>query len=367
MPPRAVDREPLRIGVIGLGYWGPNYLRVLHEIEDVETIWACDVNPNALDLVRRRYHGVAVTTRVEDVFEDERVDAVVVATPTSTHGWLTRAALRSGKDVLCEKPLGTAEESAELAAVAEDDGLVLMVGHTFIYNPAVRKMRELITQRDVGRVLYCHAARTGLGPVRNDVNALWDLAPHDISILLYLLQEEPYQVAAHGASYLRDETEDVVFVTLRLTGGILANIHVSWLDPYKQRKLTVIGDRKMVVFDDVEPNEKLRIFDKGASYDAPAEAARGAAYGEYEAIIRDGDIVIPRIASAEPLKVQLVHFVECCAERRQPDTDGRFGQKVVQILTAASQSLRLNGATVDLREVSKRKAVPRVLQAAREP
>ena len=338
-----------RVGLIGLGYWGPNYARILNELSDATLAWACDIDPTALELVRGRFPTVRLTTQPAEVFEDPSVDAVVIATPTTLHAELTLAALSAGKHVLCEKPLAmSVSECDELIEASKAAGRVLMVGHTFIFNPAVRRMRELIAAGELGTVLYCHASRTGLGPIRADVNALWDLAPHDISIVLDLLETEPVQVAAHGEAYLRPETEDVVFVTLRFEGSALANLHVSWLDPYKIRKVTVIGDRRMVVFDDVATDEKLRLFDKGASYDSAAAEARGTEYGEYKAIVRDGDIVIPNLRSTEPLKEEVSHFLECCRSGSKPETDADSGKRVVAVLEAASESLRQGGAVIDL-------------------
>jgi predicted dehydrogenase len=250
--------------------------------------------------------------------------------------------------VLCEKPLAlTVSDCDEMIDAAAEMERVLMVGHTFVFNPAVRRAKTLIDGGELGRVLYCHAARTGLGPIREDSNALWDLAPHDFSILLYLLGREPVEVVAHGESYLREGTEDVVFVTLRFDGSILANVHLSWLDPYKTRRLTVIGERRMLVFDDVQSDEKLRLFDKGASYERPAEEARGTDYGEYRAIIRDGDILIPKISSTEPLREQTTHFLHCCEHGLRPETDGVAARRVVAVLEAASRSLLERGAMVD--------------------
>lgn len=338
-----------RLALIGLGYWGPNYARVLTELPEAEVVWACDIDESALDLIRRRYPGVQTTTDLEDILSDASVDAVVVSTPTSTHAAVSLAALSAGKHVLCEKPLAAStSECDDVIAAAERNECIVMVGHTFIFNPAVRRMRELVETDAIGRVLYCHAARTALGPIRDDVNALWDLASHDVSILLHVLERQPVEVAAHGGSYLREDNEDVVFLSLRFEGSVLANVHVSWLDPYKVRKVTLIGDRQMVVFDDVSPDEKLRLFDKSASYDGPAIEARGADYGEYKAIVRDGDILIPKVPAAEPLKEQARHFLECCRTGAQPTTDALFGQKVVSVLEAGSESLRQRGAVVDL-------------------
>lgn len=312
-------------------------------MDDAELVWVCDRVRSNLDIVRA--HGRCATTDAAEVLADASVDAVVVATPTHTHAELTAAALAAGKDVLCEKPLATSSaECEQLGAQAEAAGRVLMVGHTFLFNPAFRKMRELIEAGEIGDTLYCHSTRTGLGPVRQDVNALWDLAPHDVSMLLALTQRRAESVSATGAAYLRSGTEDVAFANLTLEGGTIAGIHVSWLDPYKIRNLTVIGTRKMLVFNDIYTDEKLRVFDKGASYDAPSEQARGAEYGEYRAVLRDGDIMIPKVQAREPLKEQVEHFLECCASRANPSSGAAHARAVVSVLEAASASMAAGGA-----------------------
>lgn len=337
----------IRIGVIGLGYWGPNYTRLLQELGTAQIAWACDARAEALELMRARYPDVKLTTSADEVLADPGVEAVIVATPTSTHAALTLAALEAGKHVLCEKPLAfTVAECDRVIEAATKADRVLMVGHTFIFNPAVRRMKELVGDGEIGQIRYCHSARTGLGPIRQDVNALWDLAPHDVSIILHLFDRAPTEVAAFGQSYLREGTEDVVFVTLRLEGDILANIHLSWIDPYKTRRLTVIGERQMLVFDDVAADEKLRLYDRGASYEEPAQRARGAEYGEYRAIVRDGDILIPRVAPTEPLKEQTAHFLDCCEHGLEPETNGAAAREVVAVLQAASDSLENGGEVI---------------------
>jgi predicted dehydrogenase len=339
----------VRIGLVGLGYWGPNYARVVTELRDGELAAACDTSADAVAFLDVRYPRVRTATDASELIASPDLDAIIVATPPSTHFALTEAALEAGKHVLCEKPLAmTVGECDELIALAERRERVLFVGHTFVYNPAVRQMRELIEAGEVGRVLYCHAARTGLGPIRDDVNALWDLAPHDLSILFYLIGREPVSVAAHGQAFLHDEWEDVVFLHLRFDDGAIASAHVSWLDPYKTRRVTVVGDRRMLVFDDVAADEKLKIFDRGASYEAVSEAARGKEFGEYKALIRDGEIRSPKVPPWEPLKEQVAHFLDCCRTGQQPETDGVAGRRVVAVLEAATESLRAGGAPVDL-------------------
>ncbi|HEV3408157.1 MAG TPA: Gfo/Idh/MocA family oxidoreductase [Gaiellaceae bacterium] len=346
---RAPNSARLRVGLIGLGYWGPNYARVLSELPGVELVAACDLSESAVSAIEARYPTVRTGHDPRAVLESDDVEAVIVATPTSTHYALTLAALEAGKHVLCEKPLAyTVAECDELIAAAKSAGRVLFVGHTFIFNPAVRQMRELVTAGDLGRVLYCHTVRTALGPIRQDVNALWDLAPHDLSIIFYLLDREPISVAATGQAFLRDGIEDVAFLQLRFEDGTLAAAHLSWLDPYKVRKVTVVGDQRMVVFDDVAIDEKLKVFDRGASYEAVSEAARGAEFGEFKALIRDGEIRVPKVLAAEPLKEQVAHFVDCCAAGATPETDGLAGRRVVAVLEAATESLRAGGGPVEV-------------------
>jgi predicted dehydrogenase len=344
----------VRIGLVGLGYWGPNYARVVTELPHGQLVAACDTFADALAFLEARYASVRTTSRFSDLVGAADVDAIIVATPPSTHFALTRAALEAGKHVLCEKPLSmSAGECDELIGLALQKDRVLFVGHTFVYNPAVRQMRELIEAGEVGRLLYCHAARTGLGPIREDVNALWDLAPHDLSILFHLVAREPVSVAAHGQGFLRGDWEDVVFLHLRFDDGAIASAHVSWLDPYKTRRVTVVGDRRMLVFDDVAADEKLKIYDRGASYETVSEAARGKEFGEYKALIRDGEIRSPKVPPWEPLKEQVAHFLECCRTGQTPETDGSSGRRVVAVLEAATQSLRAGGAPVALARVAR--------------
>lgn len=337
-----------RIGLIGLGYWGPNYARVVTELPDVELGGVCDASKAALELIGTRAPSIPRMTDLDELLASD-VDAVIVATPTSTHFGIASAALRAGKHVLCEKPLAaTVAECDELIGAATEGERILFTGHTFLFNPAVRRMRELVDDGEIGALLYAHAARTGLGPIRQDVNALWDLAPHDLSILFHLFGHEPVSVSATGQSFLREGVEDVVFAQLEFENGAIAGIHVSWLDPYKVRRVTAVGDKRMVVFDDVAVDEKLKVFDKGASYDSISESARGTEFGEYRAVIRDGDIFIPKVAPREPLKEQVTEFVRCCVANERPFTDGENGRRVVAVLDAATESLRRRGAPVDV-------------------
>jgi predicted dehydrogenase len=321
-------------------------------LPETELVAVADVSETAIRLVRGRYPAVRTTLDPNDLIEAPDIDALIVATPTSTHHSLTLAALEADKHVLCEKPLATSTaECDELIAAAERVGRVLFVGHTFIFNPAVRMMRDFIEAGDVGEVLYCHTARTGLGPIRSDVNALWDLAPHDLSILFYLIDDEPLSTLATGRAILREDTEDVVFVHLDFEAGTIGAAHLSWLDPYKVRRVTVVGDRRMIVFDDVASDEKLKVFDRGASYEAVSHAARGADFAEFRAQIRDGDIIVPKVPATEPLKEQMLRFAECCRSGARSEADGAAGRRVVATLEAATRSLRSEGTRVELNPV----------------
>jgi predicted dehydrogenase len=326
----------LRIAIIGLGYWGPNYARLLAgTIDGLEFVAAADRDENRLRTISRQYPSVLTYTDYREMLAHGGVDAVIVATPATTHREIVEDCLRAGLDVLVEKPISrTVEDAESMIAVAEETGRILMVGHTFLFNPAVQRVKRYIEDGELGRLLYFSFNRTGLGPIRQDVNALWDLAPHDLSMLRYWIGGDPVDVVARGQSYLRRGTEDVVFVTLRYPNDVLAGIHVSWLDPVKDRRVTVVGDRKMVVFDDVNVLEKLRIYDKGASYQP-----RGGDFGDFVASVRDGDILIPKVENREPLREQLLHFVDCVKTRRIPICDGKEGAAVVWALERAQTEL----------------------------
>jgi predicted dehydrogenase len=343
------DPGVLRLGLLGAGYWGPHYARLAGELPEAELVAACDVSEEAIGLIRTRYRDVRTSRNPGELINASDVDAVIVATPTSTHYSLTLQALQSGKHVLCEKPLAmTTAECDELIETAGSAGRVLCVGHTFIFNPGIRMMRELISNGEIGRVLYSHTVRTGLGPIRSDVNALWDLASHDLSILFYLIDSEPVSTLATGHAFLRDGFEDVAFLHVGFAGGAMGAAHVSWLDPYKVRRVTVVGDRRMIVFDDVEPVEKVKVFDRGASYEAASDEGRGADYGYFKALIREGDILAPKVPATEPLKAQLAHFADCCLRGGAPETDGPSGRLVVSVLEAATASLRAGGMPIPL-------------------
>lgn len=342
----------LRVALVGYGYWGPNLARNLAVLPGVELRAICDPTPERLADAARHYPAAACVASHDDVMRDAAIDAVVVATPASSHADLARQALIAGKHVLVEKPLAmTARDCEELGRLAAARGRTLMVGHTFLYNAAVRWLREHVQRGDLGEVLYVYTNRLNLGHVREDVNALWNLAPHDISILLYLLDDRPVTVAAQGRGYVRSDVEDVVFLTLEFAGGCLGHVHVSWLDPRKVRQVTVVGTEKMVIYDDVDVDERIKVYDKGIDVVASPEAASGRRhenFGEFQTVVRSGDVLIPRIELPEPLRVQCEEFVDAIAAGRKPLTDAEHAASVVQVLEAASDSLMKGGERVTL-------------------
>jgi predicted dehydrogenase len=331
------------VAVVGAGHWGPNLIRNFHDHARSEVRWVVDRDQTRLAEVRARFPDVRVSTAPDDAFGDERVDAVVVATPTSTHYELVKAALTAGKHVLVEKPLATTsrhgEELVELAARVQR---VLMVGHVFLYNVAVREVKRYLERGDLGRVYYASMVRTNLGPIRVDVNAAWDLASHDISIVNYWLDSAPLSATASGQAWLNRGIEDAVFATLRYPGDVLAHLHASWLHPRKTRDVTIVGDRRMLTFDDSSLTEPLRIYDKQVTEDRTTPGFVDT-FASFRASVRIGDIVIPQITPGEPLKAECDHFLECMATNAEPLTGGRQGLAVVRALDAIERSLRGGG------------------------
>jgi predicted dehydrogenase len=329
----------VRVGVIGCGYWGPNLIRNFDELGASEIVAVADLNQQRLAHIKTRFPTTQVTTDYRDLFS-LGLDAVVVATPPATHYAIAREALNNGLGVLVEKPLALnsahAEELVELAARRK---LTLMVGHTFEYNPAVHELKRLISSGEVGEVYYIDAVRVNLGLFQPKANVLWDLAPHDISIILYLLGHRNATISAQGTACIFDGIHDVVYMNMQFPGGPMAHIRVSWLDPSKTRRITVVGSKKMVVYDDVEPLEKIKIYDKGV--DRPPYTDT---FGEFQCCYRYGDVVIPHISFAEPLRQECQHFVECVASGRTPQSDGLIGLNVVKVLEAAQRSLQSGGS-----------------------
>ena len=342
--------DPVRVGLIGCGYWGPNLARNLHQIPQAELVACCDLDPQALSKMQALYPQVVTTLDYCDLLADPDIEAVVIATPARSHYPLTKDALEAGKHVLVEKPLAmSSQEAKELIALAEERKRVLMVGHIFEYHPAVRKIKSLIDQGEMGQIYYIYSTRVNLGRVQSDINALWSIAPHDISILLYLLGTVPESVWAHGGTFLNGVVEDVIFLVLSFPGQVLGHVHASWLDPSKVRRITIVGSRRMVIYDDVADEGKIKIYDKGV-YRKGEDI-----YGEFQYRVHSGDIFIPKLDMTEPLRVECTHFAECVREGKRPQTDGFNGLRVVQVLEAAQASLERGGARVSISPASEYK------------
>ncbi len=327
------------MGAVGYGYWGPNVVRNLLESPDCDFRVLCDADPSRLEKFRARHAGVAVETRLDALLANHDLDAVYVATPVSTHFGIVSAALEAGKHVMVEKPLAASVEEGEaLCRLARERGLVLMVGHTFVYSPPVIKVKSLLDAGTLGDLYYIDSVRVNLGLFQRDVSVIWDLAPHDISILLYWLGASPLSVAARGRSYVQDGLEDVAFLTLEFPGSVLAQLQVSWLAPSKQRRMTLVGNKSMVVYDDQEFKEKIKVFDTGVDKVRAPES-----FGEYQLVHRSGDVFSPRIDNTEPLWLECHEFLECVREGRRPKTDGEFGLSVLHVVQGAQTSLRNRG------------------------
>jgi predicted dehydrogenase len=333
--------EKVRVAVVGCGYWGPNLVRNFQALPEAQLVACCDLDQAALTRMGQLYPHARLISEAEQLFADPTVDAVAIATPARSHYALARAALLAGKHVLVEKPLAmTSGEARALTELAREQGRVLMVGHVFEYHPAVQYIKGMLDAGDLGQVFYLYSTRVNLGRVQQDINALWSIAPHDISILLYLLGQMPEKVSAQGASFLNGRVEDVVFLTLTFPRSVLAHVHVSWLDPSKARRLTIVGSRKMVVYDDVADEGKVKVYDKGV-YRKGDEI-----FGEFQYRVHAGDIAIPKIDMTEPLRLECAHFLDCVREGKEPRTGGENGERVVRVLEAAQASLDQGGTTV---------------------
>lgn len=335
------DKSFVRIGVVGCGYWGPNLIRNFLEIPGALVQMVADLQEDRLVHIKKLYPAVEVTRDYSAILESS-LDAVVVATGASTHYQMAKLALIHGKHVLVEKPLATSSRDAEdLVNIARRHDRLLMVGHTFEYNPAVETLKNIIQAAEIGDVYYVNTSRLNLGLFQKDINVLWDLAPHDISILMYVLGTEPETVSARGSSFVQPGIHDVAYLTLSFPKGILAHVHVSWLDPCKMRKITVVGSKKMVVYDDVESLEKIRIYDKGVTVLPHTDT-----FGDFQLSYRYGDIKVPYVPLTEPLKIECAHFLDCIRAGRRPKSDGYVGSKVVRTLETAQKSL-LNGGLAE--------------------
>ena len=334
----------IKIGIIGCGYWGPNLVRNFMDLTSCEVVAISDLNSDRLVSIGARYPQVARYSDYKDILKNPEITGVVISTNLITHYKIAKDALNAGKHIMLEKPVASSiDESTELVELAKKKKLMFMSGHTFMYNQGVIDMKKYVEKGALGNIFYLHSERTNLGPIRNDTNALWDLAPHDISIFIYILGKMPIAVSAHGGSFLKKGREDVVFLTMKFAEGILGSLHVSWLDPCKVRKITVIGDKKMLLFDDLNTLEPIRLFDKGV--ESPKEYG---SYGEFQHILRDGDILVPKIKMSEPLKSECAAFLKCIETGNAPVSDGQFGKDVVRVLSAAQASLQNNGVFTEV-------------------
>jgi predicted dehydrogenase len=334
------DGHRIKVGVIGCGYWGPQLIRNLHEMPAAELIAVADAKPERLEFVRRHYPEVKVFSSHTQLLETD-VEAVVIATPIHTHHALAKEALDAGKHIMVEKPLAASvSEAVELIQVAEAKKRLVMVGHTFLYNPAVQELRRLVGDGELGRIYYVDAARLNLGLFQRRANVIWDLAPHDISILMYVLGMTPVEVSARGRMCVQEDVHDVAYLELLFESGVSAHVHVSWLDPAKVRRITVVGDKKMAVYNDVSQVEKIRVYDTGV------ETPITNNFGEFQLSYRHGQVTIPYITWQEPLRLECEHFIECVRTGADPRTDGMQGLAVVSVLEAATASLQHGGRRV---------------------
>ncbi len=331
------------VAVVGAGHWGPNLIRNFENPPVSRVVAVVDREAGRREQVGRRFPHIETTAETAAVFANPEVEAVVVATPTSTHHAIVKAALTAGKHVLVEKPITTrAAEADELTALAASKGRVLMVGHVFVFNPAVRRVRAILDAGDLGRIYYMSMVRTNLGPIRMDVNAAWDLASHDVSIANYWLNTAPDSASAIGGAWINPGIEDAVFATLRYPGNVLVNMHASWLNPRKAREITVAGDRRMLTFDDMNMLEPLRLYDKQVT-DAVTTPGFVDTFSAFRASVREGDITIPRVPGGEPLRNECDHFLDCIRTGNAPMTGGAFAAGVVRALEAIARSVNNAG------------------------
>ncbi len=335
----------IKAAIVGVGRWGPNILRNFVSMDGVQVVRVCDLDEERLAAIRKKFPAIDTTTRPEHVTGDSRIDCTVICTPVASHYALAEQALKTGQHVFVEKPLAaSAAECSKLIALAEERQRIAFVGHTFKYNAGIRAAKSYIESGELGDIYLIDANRTNLGPVRYDVNALWDLASHDISIFSYWLGGEPCSVSAHGGCYLNRSIEDVVYATFTYAGGVIAHVHASWLNPRKIREITVVGSKKMLVWNDMNLSEPIRIYNKGID--------KGDIYSDtfdsFRLSIREGEVMIPSIQLNEPLLTECIHFIDCVRTGRQPLTDGCDGLNVVRALEAATDSMRRNSVRVPI-------------------
>ena len=330
--------KKIKVGVAGCGYWGPNLIRNFYESDRVTLVAVCDLDERKLEKIAKRYPTVKTTRSYEEVLNNPAIQAVVIATPVHTHFSLAKKALEAGKHILVEKPMCmTAADCMALIALAEERGLTLMVDHTFVYHGAVRRMKQELESGAMGELLYFDSVRVNLGLFQSDINVVWDLAPHDLSIMDYLIGKNPVSIHATGACHAGNKLEDIAYITVQFEGNVIAHFHVRWLSPVKVRQILVGGTKKMIVYDDLENTEKVRIYDKGINVEQPkTDEERYANLVSY----RIGDMMAPNLDLTEALKIEVAHFVDCVLNKKKPITDGAAGLRVVQILEATDRAIR---------------------------
>jgi predicted dehydrogenase len=333
----------VNIGIIGCGYWGPKHIRVCHELREATPTAVCDLDESRLEQVQMQYPSVQATTDYHE-FLNSNVDAVIIATPVNTHYQMAKEALLHDKHVLIEKPMtASTQEALELINLAEKQNLILMAGHTYEYHPAVNFLRDIVNNGDLGDIYSIDAARLNLGLFRTDVNVLWDLAPHDISIILSVLKENPIAVSARGTHHINPHTYDIAYLEMMFPSGAMGHVHASWLHPRKIRQTTIVGSKKMAVYDDVSETEKIHIYDKGLTTPKERNGNSNGKFSAWPPNYRYGDVIIPFVSNAEPLKLEGSHFIDCIVEGKKPRSDGWAGLKVTSILEAAEKSLANGG------------------------
>jgi predicted dehydrogenase len=333
----------IRLGQIGVGAWGKNLLRNFTGLSDCDVTWICDISDSVQDRVRKSHPKANITPNANDLYADPDLDAVVIATPAPTHADIAIGAIEAGKHVFVEKPMAlNVADAKRLVDAAAQSGTILMVGHLLEYHPAFTQVKGMIEAGELGDIHYLYSTRVNLGKVREDENAMWSLAPHDISIALMMIDDDPVSVTCTGHAYLQPDIEDVAFMSICFKGGCVANVHVSWLDPHKVRKLTIVGSKTMVVVDDMEPSEMIRVYDKGVNWTGQYKS-----YGE-ALTLRVGDIHIPHVPMTEPLQAECQTYLDAINTGQPPPSDGNDGLRVVKVLAAADESMRNNGTPIEI-------------------
>ena len=339
--------KPVEIGQVGLGAWGKNLLRNFTTLNQCHVKMACDSDATQCAKTSEMFPGVVLTNKYEDIVEDDKIEAVIIATPPATHYQMAVKAIEAGKDVFVEKPLVLdLDKGKRLVELVKKNDRILMVGHIMEYHPASLLLKQYVEDGVLGEVYYLYSSRINLGKVRDIENSLWSFAPHDISLIMFLLNKYPSKVTATGYSYLQKSIEDVCFMTMHFDDKVMAHVHVSWLDPHKERKLTIVGSKRMVVFDDTRASEKVWLYDKGV--DTKLDYTT---YGEYMSL-RIGDITLPHVPSGEPLRFECMHFLDCVQNHKRPRSDGNDGLQVLSVLQAAQRSLEQGGTPVEVLKIN---------------